>query len=116
MASLDKDQVIDKFTLAYKNANGKAPTIEAKGGWYSVDGGKNMRLAQLDEMADEMSGSSATKSEPKKPAAAKKAATTKAKPAPKPKAKKAKPQGGFSVKSHWNDKIKAENSGAILPR
>lgn len=119
MASLDKDQVIDKFTLAYTNANGKAPTIEAKGGWYSVDGGKNVRLAQLDELADEMSGDGAAKAEVKKPTKAAKPAAAKAKADTKPKAKKAKPQkakGGFSVKSHWNEKIKADNSGAILPR
>ena len=56
MAALDKDQVIEKFTKAYTAQNGKAPTIEAKGGWYSVDGGKNMRLAALDELADSMGG------------------------------------------------------------
>ena len=43
MSKLDKDAVIAKFTEAYTAANGKAPQIEAKGGWYSVDGSKNMR-------------------------------------------------------------------------
>jgi hypothetical protein len=51
MAKQDKDAVIENFTQAYTKANGKAPSIEAKGGWYSVDGGKNMRLAQLEEMS-----------------------------------------------------------------
>ena len=111
MASLDKGQVIDKFTLAYTKANGKAPVIEAKGGWYSVDGGKNVRLAQLDVLADEMSETDAkTPAEVTQPAAKAKS---------KPKAKKSAPKkvkGGFSVKAHWNEKIKSDNSGAILPR
>ncbi|WP_100657430.1 hypothetical protein [Alteromonas flava] len=119
MAALDKDKVIEKFTLAYTQQNGKAPSIEAKGGWYSVDGGKNMRLAQLEEMADAMSADT--------PAKAAKPAAKKAEPklaekkpaAKKPAAKKAakKPaKGGFSVKDHWNEQIKASNPGAILPR
>jgi hypothetical protein len=37
MSKLDKDSVLAKFTAAYEAANGKAPTIEAKGGWYSVE-------------------------------------------------------------------------------
>lgn len=40
MANLDKDEVVAAFTEAYKKANGKAPSIESKSGWYSVDGGK----------------------------------------------------------------------------
>ena len=110
MAALDKDKVIEKFTLAYTNANGKAPSIEAKGGWYSVDGGKNLRLAQLDELADSMgSDAPAAEAAPAKKAPAKKAA-------PKAAAKKSKAKSSFSVKAHWNEKIKAENAGAILPR
>ena len=109
MASLQKEQVIEKFTLAYSKANGKAPSIEAKGGWYSVDGGKNVRLAQLEEMANEF-GIPAT------PAAAE----SKPKSTPKPKAKKAAKskagKGDFSVKSFWNEQIKSQNSGSILPR
>lgn len=116
MAGLDKDQVIEKFTQAYTKANGKAPTIEAKGGWYSVDGGKNMRLAALNDLADSMGGDAPAE----KPAKAEKPAAKKAeKPAAKPAAKKkakAKAKGGFSVKDHWNAQIKAQNSGAILPR
>ena len=39
MANLDKDEVVAAFTEAYKKVNGKAPSIESKSGWYSVDGG-----------------------------------------------------------------------------
>ncbi|MBT0587211.1 hypothetical protein [Alteromonas oceanisediminis] len=109
MASLDKEQVIEKFTLAYTKANGKAPSIEAKGGWYSVDGGKNIRLAQLDELADELAGTNQATSK-----------KSTAKPASKPAAKKSKKpassKGNFSVKAFWNEQIKDQNSGSILPR
>ena len=94
MSKLDKDSVIEKFTKAYEAANGKAPTIEAKGGWYSVDGGKNIRLAQLDEMASEFGATpaKAAKAKADAPAAEKKAAkpAKKEAAAKKPAAKKAK--------------------------
>jgi len=47
MSKLDKDTVINEFSKAYAKKNGEAPKIEEKGGWYSVNGGKNKRLAQL---------------------------------------------------------------------
>ncbi|MEO9945421.1 MAG: hypothetical protein ABJH28_05030 [Paraglaciecola sp.] len=103
MSKLDKDQVIAAFTQAYTTANGKAPEIEAKGGWYSVDGGKNIRLAALNDMISELGTS------PKEvPAAPKK--PTKKKAAPKAKT------SGFSVKSFYATKIQTENEGVKLPR
>jgi hypothetical protein len=102
MSKLDKDSVIEKFTTAYTAANGKAPQIEAKGGWYSVDGGKNMRLAQLDELADSMAGSAPA---PKK-AVAKKPAAKKAK----------KPASAFSVKDFYTAQIQEANPGSRAPR
>ena len=111
MSKLDKDAVIAKFTEAYQKANGKAPQIEAKGGWYSVDGGKNVRLAQLEEQADEMGGATS----PKAPAKAEKKAPAKAKPAAK-KAAKPKKSSGFSVKDFYTQQIKELNPGAKAPR
>ncbi|WP_438863812.1 hypothetical protein [Neptunicella sp.] len=132
MSKLDKDQVIEKFTQAYQAANGKAPVIEAKGGWYSVDGGKNVRLAQLEELADELGAGKAApaaksapakKAEAKKPAKkaeaapkAKKAAPAK-KPASKPAAKtKTKKSSGFSVKEFWNNLLKSKDHDCDSPR
>ena len=114
MSKLDKDSVIEKFTQAYKAANGKAPTIEAKGGWYSVDGGKNMRLAQLDEMADSF-GADAPKADVKKAAksADKKPAAKKA--TAKKSASKAK-QKSFSVKDFYASEILASKPGSRAPR
>jgi hypothetical protein len=104
MTKLDKDQVVAEFTAAYKAAFGKAPQLEQKPGWFSVDGGKNLRLAELAELGASYSADKgATKSTAKaKPAAEKKAAPAKttAKPAKKP-AKKAaaKPAKAAKTKS-----------------
>lgn len=126
MSKLDKDTVLDNFTKAYTAANGKAPDIEAKGGWYSVDGGKNMRLAQLVEETEALAGLGGAGGEHAKEEAkpvAKAAPDNKA-VAPKvekkkaaPKAKKAKKTtGGFSVKDFYKQQIQERNPGAILPR
>ena len=130
MSKLDKDQVIAKFTEAYKAANGKEPQIEAKGGWYSVDGGKNMRLAALEEMAGELAGGAAPAEKPakaekkaEKPAKAAKKADAPAKaekkaaaPKKKPAAKKKAKTEGFSVKAWWADQVEARNPGSRAPR
>lgn len=118
MSKLDKEQVIADFTEAYKAANGKEPSIEAKGGWFSVDGGKNMRLAALAEMAAELGGSSSPapeKAEAKsaEPKAAKKANIKKA---PAKKAAKKKKSANFSVKAFWAEQLHAKDSSAKLPR
>ncbi|MCS4307320.1 cell division septation protein DedD [Rheinheimera pacifica] len=109
MSKLDKDQVVAEFTAAYKAAFGKAPQLEQKPGWFSVDGGKNIRLAELAELGASYSAEKATTSATKaKPAAEKKAAPAKAaaKPAPKPaakpaKASKAKGGDGQSAADIW---------------
>jgi cell division septation protein DedD len=116
MSKLDKDQVIAKFTQAYTAANGKAPEIEAKGGWYSVDGGKNIRLADLDTMADEISkpAKASTAKKADKPAAkVEKPAAKAAKPAPKPAKKPAAKTSGFSVKTYWAEQVEP---GSRSPR
>lgn len=123
MTKLDKDTVLDNFTKAYTKANGNAPSIEAKGGWYSVDGGKNMRLAQLEEMTAELSaGASAKKEKTKstdKKSADKKAAPAKTEKAPAKKApakKKKAASKTFSVKDFYTQQILETNPGAKAPR
>lgn len=131
MSKLDKDTVLETFTKAYTKANGKAPTIEAKGGWYSVDGGKNVRLAQLEEMAAEFSAAPAPAAKEKapavkdkpaakdKPATKTKAAAPKEKPAAKkkaPAAKKSKAAKTFSVRDFYIQQIMDDNAGAKAPR
>ncbi|WP_394220327.1 hypothetical protein [Alteromonas gracilis] len=111
MANLDKDEVLAAFTEAYKKANGKAPSIESKSGWYSVDGGKNMRLTQLQEMIASLNSKSSG-------AAAKKETATKAKSVSKPTKKQGakSSKAGFSVKQFWAEKLSEEAPGATLPR
>jgi hypothetical protein len=119
MSKLDKDGVLAKFTAAYEAANGKAPTIEAKGGWYSVDGGKNIRLAQLEEMADNMEAPAPKKAKAEK--LAKEVKTEKPKAAakaakPKAPAKAKKSASSFSVKDFYTKQIQDTNPGAKAPR
>lgn len=111
MANLDKDAVIAAFTEAYKKANGKAPSIESKSGWYSVDGGKNMRLAQLQEMTESLAPNSSEGTETKK-----EKSETKAAAKPTKKKASASKKSGFSVKDFWAEKLNAEAPGATLPR
>lgn len=123
MSKLDKDGVLAKFTAAYEAANGKAPTIEAKGGWYSVDGGKNIRLAQLEEMADSMETPAPKKATAEKPVKETKtdqpkaaAKTDKPKAPAKAKAKAKKSASSFSVKDFYTKQIQDTNPGAKAPR
>jgi len=112
MSKLDKDQVIEQFTQAYTAANGKAPEIVAKSGWYSIDGGKNIRLATLVDMTAELSGGNnpVTKSE-------KSTTVTKKSPTKKVAAKK-KPTStaGFSVKAYWEEQVIAKQNASRPPR
>lgn len=122
MSKLDKEAVLKDFTEAYKSAHGKAPKVEAANGWYSVDGGKNMRLAQLDEWAQELKGGAKTssdkpaaskKAEPKK-ASANKASATKKAPAKKSNASNAA-KGGKTAKELWRERL-ASQGNERLPR
>ena len=42
------------FEAAYEAANGKKPEITTKPGWYSIDGGKNLRLADVAALTEEL--------------------------------------------------------------
>lgn len=108
MSNLDKEQILEKFSAAYQKANGKAPSIEAKGGWYSVDGGKNVRLAQLDELAEELGATGTSQKAPTAPAPKVEKKTGSKKPS--------KTKSSFDVKAFWADKIKATSEANTLPR
>jgi len=146
MSSLDKEKVLAEFTEAYQKAHGKKPKIESSNGWYSVDGGKNVRLAQLADDAKALakgkasaSSSDADKKPAKKTTTAKKSdAKTTSKAAPKkaatkkatakPAAKKAaskkpatKSKGstsgsGLTAKELWRQQLENSPSKSRLPR
>ena len=111
MTNLDKDAVLAAFTDAYKKAHGKSPNIESKSGWYSVDGGKNVRLAQLQEMIASLESLHVNSTEK----TSKKENTTTATSTAKKKAT-SNTKSGFSVKDFWAEKLNAEAPGATLPR
>lgn len=123
MSKLDKDQVLADFTAAYEKANGKKPDIAENNGWFSVDGGKNVRLAQLAEQASELTGGQSSGSKPAKKAstASKKAATSDKKASKKPATKKATTQskssgGGLSAKELWQQRLRETKGDSRLPR
>jgi len=128
MSKLDKDQVLADFTAAYQQAHGKKPKIEAKGGWYSVDGGKNVRLAQLAEEAESLAGGatkkSAAKAEKKTDKKAEPANKTPSKTAPKAAAKSdskgakvaKSATGGLTAKELWRQRLEQDNTLSRLPR
>lgn len=136
MSKLDKEKVLAEYTEAYQKAHGKKPKIESSNGWYSVDGGKNVRLSQLADDAKALGKekkSAPKKSEPKKTepkkAEAKKPAAKKAetkKPAAKkPAAKKSSAKqssakksssGGLTAKELWKQKLEGKDSDCRLPR
>ena len=140
MSKLDKEKVLAEYTEAYEKAHGKKPKIEACNGWYSVDGGKNVRLAQLDEDAKALAKGKPAKAEkasdkkaaPKKAAAKKtetKSDTKKAAPkktaakkeapkkaaAKKPAVKKSN-SGGLTAKELWKQKLEDKGTDCRLPR
>lgn len=111
MANLDKEAVIAAFTSAYEEKHGSTPTIEAKSGWYSVEGGKNIRLAQLQEMTEELEGSKG-----KAPSDVKSASTPAKKKPKKAASSSARKKGQFSVKDFWAEKLREDAPGSTLPR
>lgn len=107
MSKLTKEEVISKLEAALSAKEGKAVTIEQKGSWFKIDGGKSMRFSELEAMLEEQGEVVAPAAE--KPAAAKPKA--KAVPAKK---KAASGNGGFTPKELWRQKLAGQN--AKLPR
>ncbi|WP_163931001.1 hypothetical protein [Paraferrimonas sp. SM1919] len=118
MTTLNKDEVIALVTKNFEAKFGRTPEVEAKGGWYKVDGGKGLRLADLQQYAESLVGDApaaeaaapVANATPKKAAPAKKAA---------PKAKKAVKatgsNGGKTWKQVWAEKLSADKN-STLPR
>lgn len=109
MSKLDKEHVIAEFTAAYKAAFGKEPQLEQKPGWFSVDGGKNIRLAELAELTQSYTASNevttAKKAGNKTTAPAKPAKKAKASKAIKQPATASRPLHQQAAAHHWADKI-----------
>ena len=119
MSKLDKTEVLSAFEAAYEAANGKKPEITTKPGWYSIDGGKNLRLADVAELTEELSSGKTT------PKAAEKAPAkkTKTKTAAPVKAQKKAPfsvvtenEEGYTAEELWIVILARKNHDCRLPR
>ncbi|WP_409423359.1 hypothetical protein [Pseudoalteromonas sp. RW-H-Ap-1] len=119
MSKLDKTEVLSAFEAAYEAANGKKPEITTKPGWYSIDGGKNLRLADVAELTEELSSGKTT------PKAAEKAPAkkTKTKPAAPVKAQKKAPftvitenEEGYTAEELWIVILARKDHDCRLPR
>jgi len=119
MSKLDKTEVLSAFEAAYEAANGKKPEITTKPGWYSIDGGKNLRLADVAELTEELSSGKTT------PKAAEKAPVkkTKTKTAAPVKAQKKAPfsvvtenEEGYTAEELWIVILARKDHDCRLPR
>lgn len=121
MSKLTKEEVISALESALASKQGSAVTIEQKGSWYKIDGGKSLRFSELETMLAELNGGTAAAEvvEPKtKPAAktAKPKAEVKKVPAKKVSTKAVKAansQGGKTPKELWREKLAGKGQ---LPR
>ncbi len=118
MSNLTKEEVISALESALTKAQGTTVTIEQKGSWYKIDGGKSLRFSDLEAMLAEQSD--AAPAEKKAPVAKKSPAAKKepTKTAPKKTAPKAKPatkstSGGMTPKELWRAKLAGKGQ---LPR
>ena len=119
MSKLDKTEVLNAFEAAYKAANGKKPEITTKPGWYSIDGGKNLRLAEVAELTEQLT-SGDTSAQPAATATAKK---TKTKVAPAKAAVKKAPftvstanEDGYTAEEFWIVYLAEKDHDCRLPR
>jgi len=120
MSKLDKTEVLNAFEAAYEAANGKKPEITTKPGWYSIDGGKNLRLADVAELTEQLA-SGKTAEQPAAKAPAKKTKTKTAAPA-KPAEKKAPfavitpNEDGYTAEELWIVYLAEKDHDCRLPR
>ncbi|KZN49942.1 hypothetical protein L1077_20935 [Pseudoalteromonas luteoviolacea] len=119
MSKLDKTEVLSAFEAAYEAVNGKKPEITIKPGWYSIDGGKNMRLADVAALTEELTSGTAGASEEKP---VKKPAAKKAAPAPAAKTKAAAftvvtaNEEGYKAEEAWIVELAEKDHDCRLPR
>ncbi|KPH94237.1 hypothetical protein AMS58_13105 [Pseudoalteromonas porphyrae] len=117
MSKLDKTEVLNAFEAAYEAANGNKPEITTKPGWYSIDGGKNLRLAEVAELTEQLtSGGSSEKTVKKAPAKKTKTKTT------APAVKKAaftvttENEDGYTAEEFWIVYLARKEHDCRLPR
>ena len=121
MSKLTKEEVINALESALAAKQGSTVTIEQKGSWYKIDGGKSLRFSDLDTMLTALSGGEASAEVPQtqaKPAAetAKPKAAAKTTPTKKTRAEAvttSSSKGGKTPKELWREKLAGKGQ---LPR
>ncbi|WP_299006676.1 hypothetical protein [uncultured Shewanella sp.] len=113
MSKLTKEEVISQLEGFLSSQQGQKVTIEQKGSWYKIDGGKSIRFSELESMLAEFNAENTTdKAENSAPI------VDKAQTAPKAKTiKVAKTQttkaAGQTPKELWRQKLAGQGQ---LPR
>ncbi|MBQ4814305.1 hypothetical protein A7985_23615 [Pseudoalteromonas luteoviolacea] len=119
MSKLDKTEVLSAFEAAYEAVNGKKPEITIKPGWYSIDGGKNMRLADVAALTEELTSGNASantaEEKPAKKAPAKKAAPAKSSKVAAFNVVKAN-EDGYTAEEAWIVELAEKDHDCRLPR
>jgi hypothetical protein len=116
MSKLDKTEVLSAFEAAYETANGKKPEITTKPGWYSIDGGKNMRLADVAELTKQLSsGDTVAQAPVTTPAKATTAATVNAQKTA-PFAVISNNEEGYTAEEAWIVELARKDHDCRLPR
>lgn len=116
MSKLTKEEVISALESALASQQGSAVTIEQKGSWYKIDGGKSLRFSELETMLTELNGGEVSNAVSEaKPAAKAAKPKTAAKKTPVKKAptKTSTSTGGKTPKELWREKLAGKGQ---LPR
>lgn len=110
MTKLTKEDVISQLEAALSKREDKTISIEQKGSWYKIDGGKSVRFAELETMLAEIGGDQANAQTTAQPQKA--VASPPQKTAP---SVTADTSTGKTPKQLWREKL-AQGSGSTLPR
>ncbi|MCE9684757.1 hypothetical protein LZP73_00830 [Shewanella sp. AS16] len=105
MSKLTKEEVVNALETALSSQQNKRVSIEQKGSWYKIDGGKSLRFSELETMLAELT-----------PQASPKAKTSAGKAAAKPAAVKQTGAKGKTPKELWREKLAALAGHQQLPR
>ncbi|GGI88856.1 hypothetical protein [Shewanella gelidii] len=115
MSKLTKEEVISTLQDALSKKENKAVTIEQKGSWYKIDGGKSIRFSELETMLEEFGAAPQVEAKAETKPVAKKAPAKKS-PAKKTADKAPTSNVGMTPKQLWRNKLAAQSGKSTLPR